>query len=172
VTLAGDTQYTTPDIHSPGFAACADRQASPLMHTGGTQIVLLATRLAQLLIRALGAIMLVLGLLFWTGNALTLIPIHMLVGLLLVLMLWTLAALAARAGVDLRLVLLAVAWGAIVPILGLTQDTLLLGPAHVLIQVLHLCVGLAAIALGEVLGRRARLRLSNRARPRPVTAAV
>ena len=142
------------------------------MHTGGTQIVLLATRLAQLLIRALGAIMLVLGLLFWTGNALTLIPIHMLVGLLLVLTLWTLAALAARAGVDLRLVLLALAWGAIVPILGLTQDTLLLGPAHVLIQVLHLCVGLAAIALGEVLGRRARLRLSKRARPRPVTAAV
>jgi hypothetical protein len=132
----------------------------------------LATRLAQFLIRALGTIMLILGLLFWTGNALTLIPVHMLLGLLLVLTLWTLAALAARAGVDLRLVLLAVAWGVIVPILGVMQDSLLVGPAHVLIQLLHLSVGLAAIALGELLGRGARLRLRNRPQRRAASLAA
>jgi hypothetical protein len=134
--------------------------------------MLLATRVAQSLIRALGTIMLVLGLLFWTGNALTLIPVHMLLGLLLVLTLWTLAALAARAGVDLRLVLLAITWGVIVPVLGLTQASLLVGPLHILIQLLHLSVGLVAIALGEVLGRRARLRLGGRTQQRAATLAA
>jgi hypothetical protein len=134
--------------------------------------MLLATRVAHVLIRALGTTMLGLGLLFWTGNALTLIPVHMLLGLLLVLTLWTLAALAARAGVDLRLVLLGVVWGVIVPVLGLLQDSLLVGPAHVLIQLLHLSVGLAAIALGELLGRRTRLRLRRGTPPRAASVAA
>jgi hypothetical protein len=133
--------------------------------------MLLATRVAQLVIRGLGTVMLVLGLLFWTGNALTLIPVHMLLGLLLVLTLWVSAALAARAGVHLGLVLLAFVWGLIVPALGLTQDSLLIGPAHFLVQVLHLLVGVTAIALGELLGRSARARLTRRSL-RPAAAAA
>ena len=121
-----------------------------------------ANRVAQLLMRTLGSIMLVLGGLFWTGNALTLIPIHMLLGLALVLTLWTLAAIAARAGVHLGLVLLAAVWGLVVPVLGMSQDSLLAGPAHVLIQILHLHVGVTAIALGETLARRSSLRLTVR----------
>src|SRR5690606_28334452 len=85
-----------------------------------------------------------------------LIPVHMLVGLVLVLALWTLAALAARAGVSPGLVALAIAWGAIVPILGLNQGRLLPGQAHWLIEVLHLLVGLGAIGQGEGLAARLR----------------
>jgi len=54
---------------------------------------------ALMLVRLCGLVLVTLGILFWTGNALTLIPVHMLVGLVLVLALWTLAGLAAAAGV-------------------------------------------------------------------------
>jgi hypothetical protein len=52
----------------------------------------------RMLVRLLGAVLIVLGLLFWSGNALTLIPVHMLAGILLILSLWTLALLGARGG--------------------------------------------------------------------------
>jgi hypothetical protein len=73
--------------------------------------------------------------------------------------LWTLAALAARAGVRPPLVALAAVWGLIVPILGLTQTRLLVGSAHWLIEVLHLLVGVGAIGLAEGLAARIKERL-------------
>jgi hypothetical protein len=112
-----------------------------------------------MLVRTFGVIQLVLGGLFWTGNALDLVPLHMLVGFLLVLGLWTLAALAARAGVRPALAALAAVWGLIVPILGLNQDQLLVGSAHWVIEVLHLLVGLGAIGQAEGLAARIRERL-------------
>jgi hypothetical protein len=124
--------------------------------------------LLRMLVRVLGAILIVLGLLFWSGNALALIPVHMLAGILLVLSLWTMAILAARAGEQPGLVALAFAWGLVVPILGVTQDSLLPGPAHVAIKVLHLLLGLGAIGLADVLARRGLPRLLD-ARPRNTT---
>jgi hypothetical protein len=47
---------------------------------------------AHLVVRVLGPILILLGLVFWTGNALVLVPVHMLLGLVLVLALWTIAA--------------------------------------------------------------------------------
>jgi hypothetical protein len=73
----------------------------------------------------------------------------MLLGLVLVLSLWLIAALALRAGVQPGLVALAAVWGRVVPTLGLTQDRLLPGSLHWLIQLLHLAVGLTAIGLGR-----------------------
>src|SRR5438067_12793495 len=99
----------------------------------------------RVVVLALGSALILLGLLFWTGNALALIPIHMLLGILLVLSLWTLAVLAARTGEQPGFVGLGIAWGLIVPILGLTQDQLLPGAAHWTIKALHLVVGIAAI---------------------------
>jgi hypothetical protein len=49
-------------------------------------------------IPAAGVVQLALGLLFWTGNALALVDLHQLLGILLVLGLWTLAALASGPG--------------------------------------------------------------------------
>jgi hypothetical protein len=110
----------------------------------------------QNFVRIDAVILIVLGLLFWTGNADALIPVHMLLGIALVIALWALAALAAAAGVNLGLVALAFVWGAIVPVLGLKQTTLLVGSAHWIIQVLHLLVGLTAIALAQVVAQRTR----------------
>src|SRR6266852_3266190 len=109
-----------------------------------------------MLARLSGLVQVILGALFWTGHALTLIPVHMVVGLVLVLCLWTLAVLAARAGVHRGFVALAIAWGAVVPILGLNQAQLLPGPLHWVIQMVHLLVGLGAI--GQAEGLAARLR--------------
>src|SRR5262249_20583720 len=108
-----------------------------------------AATIFQILIRLTGLTAIVLGLLFWSGNALTLIPIHMLVGIVLVLSLWALAGLAAWAGVSRGLVALAIVWGLVVPILGLTQTQLLPNSAHWVIRVIHLLVGMGAMGLGE-----------------------
>jgi hypothetical protein len=113
-----------------------------------------ATTALQLLVRLDGVALIVLGTLFWTGNALDLVSVHMLLGITLVLALWTLALLAALAHVNPGLVALAFVWGLIVPILGLTQTRLLPGSAHWLIQILHLLVGLGAIGQAEGLARR------------------
>lgn len=115
-----------------------------------------AATVIQWLVRVLGLVMVTLGLLFWTGNALTLIPVHMLVGLVLVLSLWALALLAALSRVSPGLVALAVLWGFLVPTLGMTQDSLLPGGAHWVVQVVHLLVGLAAIGQAEGLATRIR----------------
>ena len=124
----------------------------------------IATTVLQTLVRLAGLTLIVLGVLFWTGHALTLIPVHMLVGFVLVLSLWALAILAARAGVHPAFVALAIVWGLIVPILGLTQQRLLPGDAHWVIQVLHLLVGLGAIGQAEGLAARIKGRQPFRAR--------
>lgn len=108
----------------------------------------------QMVVRVIGSILIVLGVLFWTGNATRLIPVHMLLGITLVLLLWTLAILGALAGVSLGLVAVALVWGLVVPIVGLTQFQLLPGSTHGVIQVLHLLLGLGAIGLAETLARR------------------
>src|SRR5689334_4775000 len=116
-----------------------------------------ATTVIQMLVRLIGVLMIVLGLLFWTGNALTLIPIHMLLGIVLVLLLWALAVIALRAGAPRGLAALAIVWGLIVPILGMAQTQLLPGDAHWVIRVLHLLVGLGALGLAERLAVRIKL---------------
>ena len=130
------------------------------------------TTVVQMLMRLCGVILIILGALFWTGNALSLIPVHMLVGLLVVILLWTQAALAWRAGAGPGLIALAAVWGLIVPALGVTQTGLLPGDLHWLIQVLHLLVGVGAIGLGENLSRRIKARggAASAAQPRAALA--
>lgn len=113
-----------------------------------------ATTALQMLIRGCGVILIVLGVLFWTGSAETLVPVHMLLGLILVLALWALAGVAASSGVSVGLVVLGVVWGLVVLVLGMTQRSLLPGSSHVVIQVLHLLVGLGAIGIAESMGMR------------------
>jgi hypothetical protein len=114
----------------------------------------------QTAIQAVGLVQLALGVLFWTGNALALVDLHELLGILLVLGLWTMAALAHRAGVPAGLVALAAVWGLVVPIVGFTQRELLPGSAHWVIQVIHLLLGIGLIGLAENLATRAKARLA------------
>ena len=111
---------------------------------------------AQWVVRLTGLVQIVLGVAFWTGHLLTLIPLHIATGLLLVLALWTMAVLAWRAGVSRGFVILVVLWGLMLPIFGLTQAGILTGDLHWVIRVLHLLVGLAAI--GQSQGLEVRMR--------------
>jgi hypothetical protein len=114
----------------------------------------------QMGVRVVWVVQLALGVVFWTGNALGLVDLHQLLGILLVLALWTQAVLTARAGVEPRLVAVAAVWGLIVPIVGLTQTSLLTGSLHWLIQVIHLLLGLGLLGLADTLATRAKARLA------------
>jgi hypothetical protein len=113
-----------------------------------------ATAATLMLVRLTGLILIVLGASFWTGHALAMIPTHKQLGYLFVLSLWTLAALAARAGVAPGFAALVVVWGLAVAALGMTQDRLLIGDAHWVIKVLHLLIGLGALGVAEGLAAR------------------
>lgn len=113
-----------------------------------------ATTVAQLVVRTTGLIQLTVGMLFWAGVATGLVPVHMLIGFVLVLGLWTLTALGVAGGAHGGLLALAGVWGLVVPVLGMTQERLLAGSAHWIIEVLHLLVGVAAIGLAEALAER------------------
>ncbi|HEU4900518.1 MAG TPA: hypothetical protein VFX88_23585 [Actinomycetota bacterium] len=114
----------------------------------------------QMFVRVAGVIQILLGLAFWTGNALGLVDLHQLLGILLVLALWTQAALAHRAGVPGGMVAGAAVLGLLVVIVGLTQRNLLPGSAHWVIQVIHLLLGIGLLGLAENLATRAKARLA------------
>jgi hypothetical protein len=119
-----------------------------------------ATTTFQWIVRITGLIQLVLGIVIWTGHFDNLIGIHMLDGLIFVVALTVLAILAAVAGVQAGFVALAIVWAIVVVALGVTQQSILPGSAHWVIQVLHLLIGLGAIGLGENLGRRIHSRVA------------
>jgi hypothetical protein len=124
-----------------------------------------------MVVRLTGLVLIVLGVLFWTGNARFLIPLHMLVGIVLVVALWVLAGLGARAGVGAGRVALAVLWGLLTVGLGMTQGALLPGDAHWVVQVLHLLVGLAAMGMAEGLAAQIGRRLTGQAPTQSVAGA-
>lgn len=122
--------------------------------------------------RISGIVLVVLGLLFWTGRAYPLVPLHMGLGVLLVLALWAQAALAARAGAPAALVAFAIGWGAVMPVFGMTQAGILPGPYHWIIRVLHLAIGIVGMRLVEVLGLRVRRAAVSRGRVGAPTRAT
>ena len=111
---------------------------------------------ARMTVRVVGLAMLILGLVVWTGSAAGLVPVHMLLGIALVLALWAVAVLALQVGAGPALPAIAIAWGVLVAAFGTTQTQILPGDSlHVVIQVAHLVVGLVAIGLAEALGAAA-----------------
>jgi hypothetical protein len=112
--------------------------------------------ISLMLVRITGVLLLILGLLIWTEGASGLIPIHMLLGLVLVIAMWVLAAVSTRAGVPTGLAAGVAVTGLVVLLLGMTQASLLPGSFHWVIQILHLLIGMAAVGSGEVIGGRLR----------------
>ena len=95
------------------------------------------------LFRLFGVTQVVLGILFWTGRALNLTPLHMAVGMLFIL---TYFFLIATAKLGPRGLALAVLLGLIVPVFGMMHARFVIGPMHWTIQVAHLLLGVAAMA--------------------------
>lgn len=110
-----------------------------------------------MVIRLLVVVMLILGIIIWTGNADVLINIHMLIGILTVLCLWVFAVLFARApGGNWGLAIGAIVLGIVVALVGSMQQQWLVGSAHWVIQVIHLLLGLSIIGIAEAMGGRVR----------------
>ena len=122
----------------------------------------IAIKVTRGLVGITGIIQLVLGVLFWTGHAMALVPLHMILGSVFVLALWTLAVLAARAGAPVGLVATTLVWGLLLPALGMGQMQLLPGPGHWVIRVAHLLMGLVAMGLAGALFARVRAQAAGR----------
>lgn len=118
---------------------------------------------ARLLISLLGIALLVLGILFWTGHATSLVQLHTMLGGVFVICLWVLAVIGLFAPGSRALAVIALVWGLIVPAVGVMQARVLPGSDHWVIQGVHLLVGLIAIGLGHALAAR----LGPRAAPAP-----
>jgi len=108
-------------------------------------------RIASLVLRICGGLAVILGLLFWSGNSLNLLPIHMLLGLLVVLSLWIIGiGQAFSSGGSWPLAGGALLLGLLVIGVGMTQSSLLVGPFHWVIQVVHLLLGILAVGIGQI----------------------
>lgn len=107
-------------------------------------------------IRITGLALVVLGLLLWANAASGLRSIHILLGLVLVVALVAAALLALRAGAKPILPAIAIAWALLTAALGMVQAQLMVGDAHVVVEVIHLLVGIVAIGLGEALAAAGR----------------
>ena len=117
--------------------------------------------IASWVVRLGGLVMIVLGLLFWSGNALTLKNEHELLGVLVVLALWTLAFVALRRGVNVGLVVGGLLLGVVVIAFGMSQTSLMNGATRAVVETIkavHLALGLALISLGEMFTARIRRR--------------
>ena len=115
-----------------------------------------AAMVAVMLVRLAAIILIVLGIIIWTGNGDGLVGLHMIIGLVFVLALWALAVIALGSGVALPLAAAGLAWGIVVVAFGLAQRGLLPSDAHWVIRVIHLLIGLIAIGLAEMLAGRLR----------------
>lgn len=111
------------------------------------------TNVALWTVRLTGGIQVVLGLIFWSGHAPSLVPLHMLIGTVFVLALLTLAGTAAWARLRAMPVVLSIVLGLLVLLFGITQARLLPGPAHWVVKVVHLLIAIVAMGVAARLGR-------------------
>jgi hypothetical protein len=109
--------------------------------------------IAKPIVGITGVILIGLGVLFWTGRFINLVPLHMSLGFLLVILLFILAVIGLRAGAPRGLVVMALVWSVITPLFGIYQTRMLIGELHWIIRVLHLGVGLMAMGMAENLAK-------------------
>lgn len=105
---------------------------------------------------ACGGLLLVLGIVIWTGNGYQLIGVHVALGASFIVSLWTIIAIAARSGVPTGIVAFAAGWSVVVVVLGMMQEELMPGSWHWSIQALHLVISMGAIWWGRRLARLTR----------------
>ena len=108
-----------------------------------------SARVLNLLIRALGAGALALGLAFWSGYARSLTQLHMVLGLGLVLSVWVVSWIAWRKTGRVGLPLLGAACGIVSLPFGVAQAAILPGAFHWVVELAHLALGVIMIGVGS-----------------------
>ncbi len=118
---------------------------------------LMIIRIASIVLSLAGILALIFGLVLWTGMALNIISLHMLLGLLAVAALWVIGiGQALVRGGSWIIAVCAVIVGALTGWLGMIQASLLVGDYHWIIQVIHLLLGVLTIGLGHMGAARYR----------------
>ena len=114
-------------------------------------------RIAAAVLTLAGSLALISGLLFWTGAAVNLITLHMLLGFLAVGSLWVIGlAQAFGQGSSWMIALCALIVGAGMIVIGMKQSSLIVGEFHWVIQLIHLALGLLTIGLGHIAAARSK----------------
>lgn len=103
----------------------------------------------SLTFRLSGGLLVLLGIYLWTGRGAALAPVHMAIGLVFTLAYLAIVGLASRDGLALGPSLLAAGWGFVVPLFGMVQTRLLVGPEHWMIRVTHLLFGMVAMGIAD-----------------------
>jgi hypothetical protein len=106
-----------------------------------------------MLLRLLAGILVVLGIGFWSGHWSGLRNLHMALGALFVLVLWSLAVLALTARRAVGLAVFALIWGVVIAGFGAAQQGLLVGDLHWIVRIVHLAIALAAMPIAERLAK-------------------
>src|SRR4029077_3179476 len=88
---------------------------------------------------------LLLGVLLWTGRFDQVKPFHIALGVVIILGLLFFTILGARAGVPPGVLAGAAVLIVVVPLLGLTQESLVTNGPHWIVQIVHLVRGGSAI---------------------------
>jgi hypothetical protein len=114
-------------------------------------------RIASAVLSLAGLLALILGLLYWTGTALYLLQMHMLLGLLAVGALWVIGIgqVFSKAG-NWVIAVCALVVGAVTIAIGMIQSSLMVGEFHWVIQIIHLVLGLLTIGMGHMGAARYR----------------
>ena len=116
----------------------------------------MVVRISLMVLRVAVLFNLITGIIFWTGNADPLQIVHIILGIIAVLVLWTLGIFQGLRGGSFGLAVATIVLGLLLAIVGLFQTNWLTGSNHWIIQVIHLLLGIAAIGLGEMIGGRSR----------------
>jgi hypothetical protein len=107
-------------------------------------------------VRLAGLVLLVLGIVIWTGHGDSLIRTHAALGVFFVLSLWIVAVLGLVARIGYVLPARLIIWGIVIGWFGISQQHLFPGTYHWIVRVLHLAVGMIAIGLAEVVSARVK----------------
>jgi hypothetical protein len=110
-----------------------------------------------MLARLLGVLLILLGAAIWLGFGRGIVPVHAILGSLLVLDAWIIAVIALFALPSRAVPLFALALGGVVVWFGVAQTTFLVGSAHWAVRLLHLLLGIALLGLIERLSKAVRL---------------
>lgn len=122
-----------------------------------------AALVTRWIVRLTGLVQIALGLAFWTGHGLSLIPLHMMNGFLVSLGLAVLAVLAWRTGSGGGVAVLGIAWALVLPAFGIVHVGMLPGSWHWIVRVVHLALGLGALGFADRLAELTLRRTDTRA---------
>jgi hypothetical protein len=100
-----------------------------------------------------GLASLILGIILWTASP-GLLKVHILIGFIMSITMLLIGLVGFFARVKPALPIIAIAWAPLLPYVGFAQFKLFPGASHVVIQVIHLLIGICAIGIAEALAAK------------------